>query len=118
MHLIESNINSPKPKDSVSHARFYCYSLSYHGQQHFESLGCSYGMRLIRGHNDPVTSIQWIEPARYFDFHFAFQHMHKRIKWRCMFTQLLSLIEGKQCDVAGLRLGDLAADHRDLLIAD
>ena len=42
--------------------------------------------------------------------------MDEGVERGSMLTQFLALIEGKERDVASILLGDLAADHRSLLI--
>ena len=59
-------------------------------------------MRFIHGHEDS----------------FALNYMYERIERRGVLAQLLPGIEGEQGHIAGLRFGNLAADHSLGLIAD
>ncbi|MCK7526944.1 MAG: hypothetical protein MZV64_59750 [Ignavibacteriales bacterium] len=52
------------------------------------------------------------------DLGLAVEHMHERIEGGGVLAQFLVLVEGKERDVARLRLGDLAADHGTFVVGN
>jgi len=88
-----------------------------HGQQHFESLRRFERMRLTGRQDDGLTIRKVERVAGYKNIGFTIQYLHQRIKWSSMFAQFLPGIEGKQGDIPGFSLGDLATNDRAFLVS-
>ena len=94
------------------------YLLSYHRQQHLESLRCFQCMWIIGRHDDGIACLQLERFSRDAYLRFPFQHVYERIEWSGVFAKFLILVEGKECDVTGIGFGDLPADDGTLLVRD
>jgi hypothetical protein len=81
-----------------------------HGQEHFELLGGLYGVRLACRQDDGLTGCQLEGLAGDEHLSVTIQDLHQGIEGGGVFAEFLPGVEGKERDVSGFGLGDLAAD--------
>jgi hypothetical protein len=71
-------------------------SSTYHGQEHLEPHGRTYGMGLIGRHDYHLPGPNCVFYARDGDLRLSFNNLHDCVKGRGMLAQPLPLVEGEQ----------------------